>query len=963
MLKQTPKKRVLFVRRFTPVLLALFGVFSLLLVNLRTTDLAYATAANTVNFQARLQTNSGAIVPDGDYNVEFKLYDAATSTGGSQGSCGSDTHCLWTETRTSTNKVTVKNGYLSVNLGSVTSFPTTIDWSQKLWLTMNIGGTGTASWDGEMNPRLPLTAVPYAFQAAQATQAGTLSSTNASGTSTLTFQGSSSGNQNFVIQDQGAAGTYNLLTNTSGVQLQSGTPGSAQTGSFNITGTGMAGVLQSTTLNAGSSSQFSVDSGGGVDINDPSDTSAFTIENTSGTFFKVNTSASQVDIGDPSGALCSGRLCVAQSVSGTGGSTYTNSYNIENISSTSNSNTIGQSIVVNDTSSNSINNTNTGLKIDFTGSTDTTSGYYGVIVKAPAGSTASNGNLIQLQNGTTNVFKITDGGGALLHSMGSFANAFEVQDSSGYDVFNVSTNGDYATLGNVTTTSGQGVAGTLRFADGTADGYYGALQLGGTIGSNQTYSLPTTGGTLCTTSTCAGSSGSGSYIQNGTSVQTGANFNVDGTGKAATLNATSGFQINGTAGATTTCTGGNVLGNITISGGIITGGSCATNGGGVSPTLQNVYDNSGSSTQIQLSSGHGLTLKDAASTVGNILQIQNSAATSTYFAVTSSGAVAANFNATTGYSVNGTAGANVTCSGGQFLQNQIVAGGIVTGGTCAAASNGVTAIGSLDGGTANATGATISGTTLYLQSASGTYAGLVNTATQTFAGAKTFSGDTLVKDTSSTAFQVTDASSNILFTADTSTGTITFGTGSNTVIFTASGGLQASGTAQHVKSIALSAEYAGAVLDAQSDTAGPVDCSANNSGTMTSGFDSSNHMNYYNWTSSSGTTQCYDVVAQVTVPNDWASWASSDPINIQTKTDNTSNSAVSFEILNGSGTADGYYNYGSWTVGTSWADSGSTGFNGTYTAGSTITFKIRLSAKSGANVKVGNITLNYNSKY
>jgi hypothetical protein len=55
-----------------------------------------------------------------------------------------------------------------------------------------------------------------------------------------------------------------------------------------------------------------------------------------------------------------------------------------------------------------------------------------------------------------------------------------------------------------------------------------------------------------------------------------------------------------------------------------------------------------------------------------------------------------------------------------------------------ATGSGVTTIGSLDGGTANANAASISGINLYLQSASITYAGVVNTTTQSFLGAKTF---------------------------------------------------------------------------------------------------------------------------------------------------------------------------------------------------------------------------------
>jgi hypothetical protein len=103
-----------------------------------------ATPAN-LNFQARLLNGTGAVVPDGNYNVEFKMYTA--SSGGS---------AVWTETRTGSDKVRVVNGYLTVNLGSVTAFGSTMPWDQQLYLTMNIGGTGSPSWDGEMNPRILL---------------------------------------------------------------------------------------------------------------------------------------------------------------------------------------------------------------------------------------------------------------------------------------------------------------------------------------------------------------------------------------------------------------------------------------------------------------------------------------------------------------------------------------------------------------------------------------------------------------------------------------------------------------------------------------------------------------------------------------------------------------------------------------------------------------------------------------
>ena len=165
-----------------------------------------ATAqAATLNFQARLLNSSGSIVADGNYNVEFKLYDA--STGGT---------LLWTETRDFNggpdDRVTLKGGYMSVYLGDVNSFPA-IDWSQELYLTMNIGGTSTGAptWDGEMNPRLRLTAVPYAFNT---DQLDGLSSEDFVQLGQGSVQADSTTNSSVFINKTGASG--NIL------QLQSG---------------------------------------------------------------------------------------------------------------------------------------------------------------------------------------------------------------------------------------------------------------------------------------------------------------------------------------------------------------------------------------------------------------------------------------------------------------------------------------------------------------------------------------------------------------------------------------------------------------------------------------------------------------------------------------------------------------------------------------------------------------------
>ncbi len=131
-----------------PIFILLTSVIALFI----TVNPASAATSTNLNFQGRLATNTGGLVPDGSYNIEFRLYDDEFA--------GSN---LWTENRTGGNTVTVRNGYFSVYLGEVTPFGASIPWDQELWLTMNVEG------DGEMSPRFKLTAVPYAFRAGAVT--------------------------------------------------------------------------------------------------------------------------------------------------------------------------------------------------------------------------------------------------------------------------------------------------------------------------------------------------------------------------------------------------------------------------------------------------------------------------------------------------------------------------------------------------------------------------------------------------------------------------------------------------------------------------------------------------------------------------------------------------------------------------------------------------------------------------
>jgi hypothetical protein len=201
-----------------------------------------AATSGTINFQARLLTAGGALVPDGFYNAQFKLYEGGSTTGG-----GTQ---VWSETYYDSNgatagndnRVRVVNGYLTVNLGSQSAFSSSMHWDQEHYLTMNIGGTtqtATPTWDGEMSPRLKLTAVPYALSAGQ------LQQTNGSNTSTLGFATQNAANS-ILLPDasgtvclQGAA-ACGFATGTAASYIQNQNASQQSTSNFWISGTGRA---------------------------------------------------------------------------------------------------------------------------------------------------------------------------------------------------------------------------------------------------------------------------------------------------------------------------------------------------------------------------------------------------------------------------------------------------------------------------------------------------------------------------------------------------------------------------------------------------------------------------------------------------------------------------------------------------------------------------------------------------
>lgn len=133
------------------------------------TSSAYAATGinKQINFQGKVVNTNGTNVANGDYDFVFKIY--TVSSGGV---------AVWTETWNSgTSQVTVTDGVFRVALGTHTTLPGSIDFNtDNIYLGVEFNG------DGEMDPRVRFTAVPYAFNAEKVSG---LTVTNTTGTFTL----------------------------------------------------------------------------------------------------------------------------------------------------------------------------------------------------------------------------------------------------------------------------------------------------------------------------------------------------------------------------------------------------------------------------------------------------------------------------------------------------------------------------------------------------------------------------------------------------------------------------------------------------------------------------------------------------------------------------------------------------------------------------------------------------------
>ncbi len=149
-----PRFAVPFIVSTISLLLVCFAFFS---------HSATAAIPSTMNFQGRLTDSTGTIMPDGLYNMQFRIY--TVPTGGS---------ATWSETREVSGtdyRVQVTNGLFSTQLGQRTALPASLFANTDLYFEITMANPATATcnttscqtWESPMTSRQKLATSAYAF--------------------------------------------------------------------------------------------------------------------------------------------------------------------------------------------------------------------------------------------------------------------------------------------------------------------------------------------------------------------------------------------------------------------------------------------------------------------------------------------------------------------------------------------------------------------------------------------------------------------------------------------------------------------------------------------------------------------------------------------------------------------------------------------------------------------------------
>jgi hypothetical protein len=487
---------------------------------------------NTINFQGRLLTNSGAVVADGTYNMEFKLYkngpgNVAGDTGGT---------LLWTEdwvygTGSPDNRVVVKNGYYSVNLGSITPLPSaaTLDESV-LWLSMNIENTAGATaqctgfassspaactgGDGEMLPMKTIGSTPYAINAANANQVNSYGLSN----NFLNLAAPSG-----ISAVNGAAGSVPgtvcyavTATNSSGETIAANNSGTVTPGGTHMVTVSWSQVSGATgykiyrnsscSFTSGSLLLTTISSGSTVSYSDNATSTSAGLPPTTVTGSTVDLQAWNSQTANLLQLQNSAATTIARVDSN--GNVYVNALDTQT----------GTALNIAQTSG------GTATSINLNQSTTVASGSAFTVTSGLTtlkGATGGSANALLVNtNATTNTGEIIQGVAS------QSADLLDVEDSTGAILSSLGSTGQL-TLGR-SAASGTTLTGTIKVVyGGNTSGFGDTLSVASLTGSH-TITLPDAAGNVCLDSgNCSGTSGG--YILNRASSAQSANFNIQST--------------------------------------------------------------------------------------------------------------------------------------------------------------------------------------------------------------------------------------------------------------------------------------------------------------------------------------------------------------------------------------------------------------------------------------------------
>ncbi len=116
-------------------------LFAVIILMTFTSSIIGQGIPETINYQGILKDAGGVLVPNGDYNLTFKLYNV--ESGGTS---------IWSETKL----IAVVSGIVNTQLGSVNPIPQAT-FNAAAWLGITVAA------GSELTPRIALTSVPYSI--------------------------------------------------------------------------------------------------------------------------------------------------------------------------------------------------------------------------------------------------------------------------------------------------------------------------------------------------------------------------------------------------------------------------------------------------------------------------------------------------------------------------------------------------------------------------------------------------------------------------------------------------------------------------------------------------------------------------------------------------------------------------------------------------------------------------------